>query len=232
MWWNRRWLLALLLVPGWARAQAVDPVFGAFERNYKQALWQSSQAHPAEAGAALGATKAAWLPLVPGLLGSGEAGIRLAVEISGRLAVAEQLQAGGDLAELHELLEPVRVALGHYRTERGEWRLNDKLTGFHGTMEAVLLAPDGKPWPQATPQAMTRWRSLLPQLRSQWAAATALVTDDSEAARLQPLMQPESLAIERLAATLRGDDAGAMLAAAKSLKPAFAKVFLGVEPTP
>ena len=227
---SKLWCLWLLAMPVLAGAQAVDPVYSGFERSYKTALWQTSQQHGPEAAGALTETRAAWQPLVGGLLAGGESEHRLAVEVSGRLALAEVLVGKGQLSAAHEMLEPVRAALGEYRAARHEWRINDKLTGFHAAMEAVLLAPDGKPWPAASPEAIAAWRAMLPELRSRWAAATALIVGDADSARLDALAKPVSVALERIGEALRGEDGSAMLAAVRSLKPAFASVFLGVDP--
>jgi len=224
-----RWLVSgvLLLWVAGVSAQAVDPVFGAFEKPYKQALFATSLGQADQAMGAVRQAESLWWSAVDEALGkfSLDATEALAIEVSGRLAVARWHIAAGRTMPAHETLEGVRMALGEFREHQQVFVLNDKLTGFHEPMEhAVLSAMAGGDG------LMDTLRATLPELRSRWASCVALVDGDADQARLAPAMGKVSGAIDKLAAALAANDVQAATAAGKSLKPAFRDVFLGVEP--
>ncbi len=227
-----RWLLGgvvMLWVAG-VSAQAVDPVFGAFERPYKQALLASSLGEREQAVAAVAEAESRWWPAAGQAVAkySPAAVEALAIEVAGRLAVARWQLAAGHSASAHETLEGVRLALASFREGRQVFVLNDKLTAFHEPMEhAVLTAMAAA----ATPgdELLATLRAGLPELRSRWAAALALVEGDPDQSRLAPALAKVTASIQKLAAALAANDAAAATAAGKGLKPAFRDIFLGVE---
>ena len=227
-----RWLMGgcLVLWVSALSAQAVDPIFGTFERPYKQALFATSMGDAAKAGAALGRSQALWWPAVSAASAAfqPEAVEELAIEVAGRLAVARWQIETGRTGPAHETLEGVRLAMAEFRETQGVFVLNDKLTGFHDPMEHAVLtavAAEGL----APAELLEVLKAGLPELRSRWAAAAALLGGDAEATRLTPLMDQMGDAVERFAEALDGGDIPAVLASAKALKPAFRDLFLGVE---
>lgn len=59
--------------------------------------------------------------------------------ITGHLHMAEWMAAGGDMAEAHEALEPVRRIWMDIRTRNGVRSFGDEVTRFHDVMEPVVL---------------------------------------------------------------------------------------------
>lgn len=225
-----RWLVSgwLVLAVAGASAQAVDPIFGSFEKPYKQALFATSLGQAEQAASAVAHAESLWWRAV------GVAPTRfapaaveeLAIEVAGRLAVARWHLAAGRSLPAHETLEGVRLALGRFREGQQIFVLNDKLTDFHEPMEHTVLASQAG---QDAAELLATLRATLPELRSRWAACLALVEDDPDQVRLAPAMGRVTIAIERLAAAVGAADAPAAAEAGKALKPAFRDVFLGVE---
>lgn len=227
-------LLGCWLAVSSASAMVQDPYLTAFEKPYKQVLWQTSQGDVEAAKQAVAQAQAALQPLLLGAIENPPAAydepeylVDALTLAAGRLQLVGLLLDQGETMKAHEVAEAIRSEFRELREGHGIYCLNDKLTHYHEVMEEVVLsakdATDG-----VSDELVALWQGLLPELRSRWAASMALVQDDAPS-RLRALMQGEADAIEILVQALEGTDRGAMRKAGLALKPAFAKVFLGVD---
>ena len=191
-----------------------------------------------KAAAAAARLPAAWPALQQALAAQPPAPARAAAwshalqQATRQLTLAEQAVAKGDWKQAHEALEPVRMALMKERQAAGFDYFVDRLTAFHEPMEELALvgatlAPGAvdaqrrRDLEQTFVSARALWRDVeqhLPDARTYGLSA-------ARDAQFRQGLAAEAAALSRLSDTLRGSDSAALLAAARSIKPPFAKVF-------
>lgn len=240
--------VTVLMAPAFVRAAASDPPAPMATMVRLDALYipflsmtsaaQADAKAAPKAAAAAARLRAAWPSLQQALLARPPAPARAAawsraLQQAGRqLTLAEQAVAKGDWKEAHEALEPVRIALMKERQAAGFDYFVDRLTAFHEPMEELALAgaslapgavdaPRRRELEQAYASARALWRAVeqnLPDARSYGLSA-------AREAQFRQGLAAEAAALSRLSDALRGSDNGALLAAARAIKPPFAKVF-------
>lgn len=135
-------------------------------------------------------------------------------------------------AQAHEDLEPVRIALIQVRQAAGYDYFVDRLTAFHEPMEVLALA-GAKLQPAAVHAAQRiRLEQAFAEARALWQAVEQNLPDarlyqlsSAREAQFRKGVVDETAALSRLSDTLRDSDNAALLAAAKAIKPPFARVF-------
>jgi hypothetical protein len=149
-----------------------------------------------------------------------------------QLASGDQAVASANWKQAHEALEDVRIVLMQARQAAGMDYFVDRLTAYHEPMEVLALA--GATW---APTALdSRRRAELDhaygEARALWRAIELHPVDPQQhglsaarAAQLRQGLLDETAALSRLSDALRGTDNAALLAAAKAIKPPFARVF-------
>jgi len=141
-----------------------------------------------------------------------------------QMAEAEQAIARNDWAHAHEALEPVRIGLMTVRQAAGFDYVVDRLTAFHAPMEELVLAA-GKGSLAGMEPVFARAAALWRAVESQPVDAVTYRLSPQRQAQLRAGLAAEGLAMSRLSDALRGSDNAAALAAAKAIKPPFARVF-------
>jgi len=191
-----------------------------------------------KAAAAAARLRAAWPSLQQALLARPPAPARSAawsraVQQAGRqLSLAEQAMTKGDWKEAHEALEPVRIALMKERQAAGLDYFVDRLTAFHEPMEELALAGASLAPGAVDAQRRRDLEQAFASARALWLAVEQHLPDvrtyglsASREAQFRQGLATEAAALSRLSDALRGSDNGALLVAARSIKPPFAKVF-------
>ena len=150
----------------------------------------------------------------------------------GQFSLSDRAIARADWAAAHEALESVRIELMQVRQAAGFDYFVDRLTAFHEPMEVLALAGakvlpsvlDGRrraELEQAYVHAGALWR----QIERQPPDARQYRLSSAREVQLRRGLADETAALSRLSDALRGSDNAALLAAAKGLKPPFARVF-------
>lgn len=149
-----------------------------------------------------------------------------------QLARAGHSTAAGQWKQAHEDLEPVRERLMQVRVAAGFDYFVDRLTAYHEPMEALALAGLN-----TTPAALTAERRAelehhFAEAAARWRAVEQATVDAAayrlsaaRASQLRQALADEAQALSRLSAALRGADNAALLAAARAIKPPFARAF-------
>ena len=137
-----------------------------------------------------------------------------------------------DWQRAHDALEPVRIDLMQVRQTAGFDYFIDRLTAYHEPMEVLAGAgatfkPDAMDarrraeLEQTYVQAAARWRDIEQHLAEVPAHRLSTARD----AQLRQGLAAAATALSRLSDALRGTDAAALLAAARAIKPPFARAF-------
>lgn len=231
--------------PGPAQAQAPQALDAMVRLDalYIPALSLTSAAQAdaragARAQAAVARLQQAWPRLRAALLAAPPSAQAAAAWQQALQRVAVQLtRAGNSTAaaqwkQAHEDLEPVREQLMQVRVAAGFDYVVDRLTAYHEPMEALALAgvntaPAALGAAQRAElerhyaEAAARWRAV--EQASVDTAAYRL--SPARATQLRQALADEAQALSRLSAALRDADNTALLAAARAIKPPFARAF-------
>ncbi|MBL8332907.1 MAG: hypothetical protein JNM08_07390 [Rubrivivax sp.] len=235
--------LAPALLPGFARAADPLPAMVRLDALYIPALSLTSAAQTDAKAApravqALERLRQAWpalraaLAATPPTAAAGADWNRALAAVARQIAQAEAAVAKAAWHDAHEALEPVRIELMKVRRSAGYDYFVDRLTAFHEPMEVLALAgsqlqPQGLDAPKrgelerAFAEASARWREVethLPDPRRHGLSA-------AREAQFRQGVAAETQALARLSDALRGTDAAALLAAARAIKPPFARAF-------
>lgn len=140
------------------------------------------------------------------------------------MADADKAIARNDWARAHEALEPVRIGLMKVRQAAGFDYFVDRLTAFHEPMEELVLAAGKGSLAGMEPvfaHAAALWRAV----ESHPVDAATYRLSTQRQSQLRAGLAAEAQALSRLSDALRGGDTAAALAAAKAIKPPFARAF-------
>lgn len=153
--------------------------------------------------------------------------------IESALDDAAALAEKGRLLEAHETLEPIRGMLAADRRRLGVNYPLDALNEFHEVMEAIV-----KPSAQAKPEDLSNQRidqlkELATEASALWARVeqTSFSGDEFQFGEQTLQILDQTIAVERQALialnrSLRDADKGAILRAARAIKPPFAKAYM------
>ena len=174
----------------------------SFELPYKRALFATSQADSLTASQALQASIILWQEVSEAFVNTPSSPLnqdkdwpKAADEIARALQLAQQQVAAGELHQAHETLEKVRIILMAVRERNQIPALMDRLTRFHGPMEALLLLAKDKSVQDLNNRTLQRMSDLLPDLQ----AALQGVLDF----RVQKLMQGNAEQFKQARANLK-----------------------------
>lgn len=234
-------LAGLLPIAGALAKADPLPATVRFDALYIPALSATSAAHTdaravPRARAASARLHQAWPALRRALAAAppGPAGAwaRALQQVEVQLATAERSVARADWAQAHEDLEPVRITLLKARQAAGFDYFVDRLTAFHEPMEVLAsagatLAPgriDARhraELEKTFAEAAARWRAIEQHLPD----ARVYRLSPAREAQFRQNLAAEAAALSRLSDALRGGDDARLLAAAKAIKPPFARAF-------
>jgi hypothetical protein len=153
-------------------------------------------------------------------------------QVSRRLQRGDQAVAAGRWKDAHEALEGVRVDLMTVRQAAGFDYFVDRLTIYHEPMERLALAGlNGTPSALGAAQRAVLERDFA-AARAQWHDIERHLPDPvayrlgtARHTHFRQGVLAEGVALQRLSDALRSPDNAAVQAAAKGLKPPFARVF-------
>jgi len=154
-------------------------------------------------------------------------------DIDRMITDANKVVAGGvDLVKAHEALEGVRMTMLAMRARSKMPYYLDALTHFHDPMEEIVLAAKDKT-PETFGEAdLAKIRAALPEAEKRWAAVKATRVDPAfglsaeQQQTLAGLIARESEALDNLRKALAGSDRAALIKAAVTIKPAFARIYI------
>ncbi len=152
-------------------------------------------------------------------------------------AVARQIDAAdaavalADWTAAHDTLEPVRQALMKAREAAGIDYFPDRLTRFHEPMELLAQAGARGLLPISPPMRQEIERAFA-EARAHWRGIEQNLPDAADHRmgtrrhlQFKAALAEESKALTALSDALRGSDDAALLAAARALKPPFARLY-------
>jgi hypothetical protein len=149
------------------------------------------------------------------------------------MAAAKIVNSGGDLAEAHEELEPVRVLMMEARERNQIEYFLDSLTRFHEPMETLALSVKGKNPEQLDDATVVNMRSVVDTATYLWKKVLetplhpkVFGLDDDKVKQVRALEAKETDALENLRIRLSGNNKQEIIKAAKSIKPPFATLYL------
>jgi hypothetical protein len=154
-------------------------------------------------------------------------------DIDRMIAEANKVVASGvDVQSAHNALEGVRLTMLDMRARSKMPYFLDVVTGFHDPMEGIVLLAKDKTPATFGAEEIARIRAALPEAEKRWAAVKATRVDPAfglsaeQQQNVANLIANESAALDTLKQALAGDDRAAMIKAAVSIKPAFAKIYM------
>ena len=211
-------------------------VFAKFDEVYIPALALTNQEKAKPSAAAFKKLNQRWQQLQPELKQAIAADSRWPEElqqVDEAINAAAELVKQGQLKQAHERLEMIRDLMMEARRRQAISYPLDTLSDFHAAMEDIV-----KPATKLTPDKVDdkyigQLKELCARADEKWKTVEAVEfnfaefgIDAAEATRLSEFIQSEREAINTLQAALKGDDRAALLAAAKGLKPPFAKAYM------
>lgn len=213
---------------------AVQPVFaGPFRdaearvtsayADYRTALFQTNQKNQAATDAALASFRTKWAALMadwkatppPQYADDAALGETLA-KVAAIAEEAAKLSSAGDLAKSHEALEGIRDALGQMRARNGVVTFSDHMNAYHELMEHVVDHAYSSPADLADDVAV------LVYLAKEVGANRPASAD---AAEFDKGFKAMEASVAALKAAVRSNDAAAIAAARKGLKPPYSRLF-------
>jgi hypothetical protein len=211
-------------------------VFAAFDRAYIPALARTNQGDANAARQALDQFAQAWdTRFMPELRSWFPEDDQWARELSGiaqGIAAARVHLEGDQLQKAHESLEPIRDSLMTARQRHQISYPLDQLSAFHATMEAIVQPAMQVEVPLSA-EYIEELRSLVTRAETQWKLVEETAFDpelfqlnEAKQARVTSSKNEERAALQELTAALNGDNHQAIIAAARKLKPPFAKLYI------
>jgi hypothetical protein len=199
---------------------------------------QSDPRVAAKAQAATARLRAAWPALQRAMASHAPDAVHAAAwqaalrQVSRLLQLGDQAVAAARWKDAHEALEAVRVDLMRVRQAAGFDYFVDRLTIYHEPMERLALAGlNGSPTALDAAQRAVLERDFA-EARAQWHDIERHLPDPvayrlgtTRHNQFRQGVLAEGVALQRLSDALRSPDNAAVLAAAKGLKPPFARVF-------
>ena len=140
--------------------------------------------------------------------------------------------SGVDIQNAHNALEGVRLIMLDMRARSKMPYFLDVVTGFHDPMEEIVLLAKDKTSATLGAEEIGKLRAALPEAEKRWAAVKATRVDPAfglnpeQQDNVAKLIANESAALETLKQALAGDDRAAIIKAAVSVKPPFAKLYM------
>ncbi len=218
-------------------ANVADMVFVEFDRIYIPALALSNQQQPDAAKKALERLSKSWdtrfVEHFHEMFPSDSAWPRDVSRLAQGIALAEAQLESGELLKAHEELEPIREILMEARRRNKVDYPLDSLSQFHATMEAVVKPAMKLDAASIDETQLREFARLANQAEQEWQlvekTAFNLVDfgkSDEQQKQFPAMLRAERKAIRTLQAALAANDKESIVAAARGLKPPFAKTYM------
>jgi tetratricopeptide (TPR) repeat protein len=153
-------------------------------------------------------------------------------QVDKALAESRKAMAAGNNAAAHTALEDVRIDLMKLRRAQGVDYFMDRLTAFHEPMEVLALAGNTLKPQDLTPVKRAEMEKTYAEARALWRSIEQNLPDpkayrlnEAQQAQFNKGMADVTQALSRLSEALRGTDDVALLKAAATIKPPFARTF-------
>jgi len=232
---NRALLLAALCVPLAAFAGLKEDMV-AFDRAYIPALAVTAEEKLPESQRAMEQLNKQWAAFKKQhatTKGGDKKWKSDIADIDRMITEANKVVAGGvNLQNAHNALEGVRLTMLDMRARSKMPYFLDVVTGFHDPMEEIVLLAKDKTPDTFGAEEIAKLRAALPEAEKRWTAVKATRVDPAfglnaeQQENVAGLVVNESAALNALKQALAGDDRAAIIKAAVSVKPPFAKLYM------